>query len=254
MNKLTYYRNLLQELTIADFKLKYYGSVLGFLWTFLKPFLMLSILYVVFTQFIQTGIEQYPTYLLLGIIIWNFFADATRDSMQSMKHKLEIIEKVNISPFILLASSIISSTITFLINLLAFALFFILLGNQTTIHALLFIPLIGIYIMFVLGVSAITSLLYLRFSDFSHLWDVFLQLLFWATPIVYAVEFIPDTYKTWILLNPVARIIVDARNVVLYGFTPDIKQLIITIAIIGIIVVTGLLFFKKNAQKMIEQT
>jgi ABC-2 type transport system permease protein len=254
MKTTSYYYNLLRELTIADFKLKYYGSVLGFLWTFLKPFLMLSILYLVFTQFIQTGIEQYPTYLLLGIIIWNFFADATRDSMQSMKYKLEIIEKVNISPIILLVSSVVSSTITFLINLLAFSAFFILLGNQTTLHALFMLPLLAIYILFVLGVSAITSLLYLRFSDFSHLWDVFLQLLFWATPIVYAVEFIPNAYKTWILLNPVARIIVDSRNVVIYGFIPEAKQLIITIAIIGVVVLAGLVIFKRYARRVIEQT
>jgi len=95
--------------------------------------------------------------------------------------------------------------------------------------------------------------LYMRFKDFGHIWDIFLQMLFWATPLVYQYSLVPEKYLRWYLLNPVARIVVDARNAILYHFTPEPKQLLITTAMIAVIFFIGLAVFKKYGRTLIEE-
>ncbi len=245
--------NLIKELAWTDFKLKYYGSVLGMFWTFLKPFLMLIILYIVFTKFLKAGIQDYHLYLLLGIVFWNYFADASKDAMNNMTSKTEILQKSNITPMNIILSSTLNSTATFLINLIIFFLIFFIFKGSLTISALYIIILIILSVLLVIGVSCINSLLFMRFTDFGHIWDVFLQLIFWGTPIVYSATAMPKNYLRFFMMNPIARIIVDARNVILYHFFPEMKQIIITIIIISIIFIIGIFFFKKYARELVER-
>lgn len=236
-----------------DFKLKYYGSILGLFWSFLKPFMMLGILYVVFFHFLKIGIENYPAYLLLGIILWNFFADTTKDSTQSITSKAHILQKINLSPMVVVISTITHSLWTFVINLGIFIVFFLVLGLDFSWSMSLLPLLLLMFVILVAGTSFLISPLYMRFKDFGHIWDIFLQMLFWASPIVYQYTFVPDIYLKWYLLNPIARIMVDAQNIVLYGFFPEPKQLIITAVIVIFIFVLGVFTFKKYSRSFIEQ-
>lgn len=253
MNKLEYNINLIKELAWADFKLKYYGSILGLFWSFLKPFLMLLILYVVFSKFINVGIENFHIYLLLGIMFWNFFSDTTKDSMRSIKGKSQIIQNTKISGVTVILSTCLHSVMTFFVNLGIFFIAYFLLGFSLSLSAITLLYLIILHIILVVGVSHFVSLLNMRFTDFGHMWDVFLQLLFWGTPIVYSQNFVPEAYIKLFLLNPVARIIIDARNSVMYQFFPEAKQLAITTVIVLSIFVISLYIFRKYYKGLVDR-
>jgi lipopolysaccharide transport system permease protein len=252
MEKLRYNINLIKELAWADFKLKYYGSVLGLLWSFLKPFLMLLILYIVFSEFINVGIENFHIYILLGLVLWNFFSDTTKDSMSSIRGKSQIIQNTKISGVTVVLSTCLHSLMTFLVNFGIFMIVFLALGFTPTISALTMIYIILIYIVFVVGVSHFVTILNMRFTDFGHMWDVFLQLLFWATPIVYSVDFVPESYVKFFLLNPVARIIIDSRNSLMYNFFPEIKQLAITTVIVLSIFMLSIFIFRRYYRRLVD--
>jgi ABC-type polysaccharide/polyol phosphate export permease len=247
-----YTLNLIKELAWADFKLKYYGSFLGLVWTILKPVLMLAVLYLVFAEFLKVDIENYYAYLLLGIIIWNFFADGTKDSMKNIVSKAGILQKIKVSPSVMVISSCIHVYITFLINIIIFFILIYALGIPFYLSTFAFILMLVFAFFLILGVSFINSILYMKFTDYEHLWDVFLQILFWATPIVYSEKLIPEYLKDYFLLNPLARIIIDSRNMILYGFVPESKQLVITAIIIAIIFIIGYYAFTKNSRGAIQ--
>lgn len=253
MSRLKHYLNLVYELSWLDFKLKYYGSVLGLFWSFLKPFMMLTILYVVFFYFLEVGIPDYQVYLLLGIVFWNFFADATKDSTTSITAKTGLLQKTNLSPIIVVVSAIMHSFWTFIINLAIFFVFFFAFGHHLS-WSILMLPILVVLTLFlVVGTSFLIVPLYMRFRDFGHIWDIFLQMLFWATPIVYQYTSVPDEYIRWYLLNPVARLIVDARNATIYNFFPAAEQILITTAAVLVTLAIGWVVFKKYGQEFVEQ-
>lgn len=253
MRKLKHYANLIYELSWLDFKLKYYGSVLGLFWSFLKPFMMLAILYVVFFYFMKVGIPDYQVYLLLGIVFWNFFADATKDSTASVTAKTGLLQKTNLSPLVVVVSAIMHSFWTFIINLAIFFIFFFAFGHHLSWSILMLPILVALTVLLTVGVSFLIVPLYMRFRDFGHIWDIFLQMLFWATPIVYQYSLVPGAYQKWYLLNPLARLIVDARNAIIYRFFPSWEQMLITTAVILVTVVVGWMAFKRYGQKFVEQ-
>lgn len=200
MNKFKYYFNLIRELSWVDFKLKYYGSWLGMLWSFLKPFLMLTILYIVFFYFLRINIENYPFYLLLGIIIWNFFADTTKESAQNALSKIPLFQTTKLPPFAAVVSTIIHSFWTFLITLAVFFIFLFVFGITLSWSAVILPFIVVLLFILTAGVSLLITPLYMRFKDFGHIWDIFLQMLFWATPIVYQYKLVPVKYIKWFLL------------------------------------------------------
>lgn len=247
------YWNVTYELARLDFKLKYYGSALGFLWSLLKPLMMLGILYVVFFSFLKVAIPDYEVYLLLGIVVWNFFADATTDATQNLTAKAGLLQKTNLPPFVVVLSSVLQSFWTFLITLAVFFVFFFAFGFHLAWSALVLLPLVLLLALLVFGVALVIVPLYMRFRDFRHLWDIFLQMLFWLTPIVYQSTAVPAAYFKWYLLNPIARIIVDARTAVIYQSAPELRQILITTAIVGVIVAIGGWTFRRYGRAFVER-
>lgn len=245
--------NIIRELSRSDFKLKYYGSPFGLLWSFLKPLFMLIILYVVFYFFLGMKVEHYAWYLLIGIIFWNFFADATKDSIQNIRAKSHILKNTNTPPIVVMISSLLHSLFTFLITLIAFFAIIAIVGFIPS-EALFFFPFIVLLaILLTFAVSLIVVPLSVRFKDFEHMWDIVLQMLFWITPIVYQHSAVPLAYVKWYLLNPLSRIIIDARTVVLAGAFPETKQILITTGILLLLSAVAFLIFKKSSKSLTEQ-
>jgi len=243
---------LIKELVKTEFKLKYYGSILGFFWSLLKPFLMLGILYFVFTYFLKTGIDKYALFLLLGITLWNYFLDTSYDSINSITSKKELLTKTKLSPSTLVITSAIHNAISLLLNLIVFFIIFFLGGNTLGFSALYFIFLLGILFLITTSISVVIIQLHVRFTDFKHIWDVITQMGFWVTPIVYGISHVSLEFQRWFLLNPFARIIIDSRRVILDGTLPDIKQILITIALTLIICIIAYYINKKNKQKIAD--
>lgn len=219
MFKRTFSRNnkiLIKELVKTDFKLRYQGSVLGYLWSLLRPLLLFIILYVVFVKFLKIGnaIPHYPQYLLFGLVMWNFFIETTSQGLSSIVVRGDLIRKISIPKWIIVVSSSLAALINFSLNLLVIV-FFMVIGKvvpSSSVYLLLFLFL-ELYI-FSLGVSFFLSTVFVKYRDVNYIWEVVIQAGFYLTPIFYPLSTIHNVFfRKLILLNPLAQIIQDARYV-----------------------------------------
>lgn len=257
-------RVLLSELIRTDFKLRYQGSALGYLWSILNPLLLFSILYIVFELFLGIGrnIEHFPVYLLLGIVLWRFFTDATVNGLRAIVQRGGLIRKINFPRYIIVISGTISSLINLGINFLVVFLFVLINGVSLSWEALLIIPLIFELYIFALALAFFLAAVNVKFRDVGYLWDVFLQAAFYATPIIYPISLVLEKSTLaaqLILLNPVAQVIQDARYTLV---THDATRLydvfdnkLFILAPIAIVVITGIgagIYFKQRSKHFAE--
>lgn len=256
-------RALLSELVRTDFKLRYQGSALGYLWSLLRPLLIFLILYLVFVKFLKlgTGIPHYPVYLLLGIVVWNFFVEMTMQSLTSIVGRGDLIRKVKIPRWIIVVSSSLSALINFLLNLLV-VLVFILFSHVGLLDTAFWLPLVFIELyIFALGLSFFFAAVYVKFRDLSYIWEVCLQAGFYATPILYPISRIKSlTIQKILLINPVAQIVQAARYSIITHQTITVNKIFnggfyqyIPFLIIIIVVIVGVLFFRKQSRYFAEE-
>jgi len=252
---------LLSELVRTDFKLRYQGSALGYLWSLLKPLLMFSVLYIVFVEFLRLGrdIEHFPVYLLLGIVIWSFFTEMTGQSLSSIVARGDLIRKIKIPRWIIVVSASISALINLGLNLIIIGIFMAI--NQVELSwSILLLPLILLQVyIFALGLSLFLAAAYVKFRDISNIWDVIIQAGFYATPIIYPLAMITNvTAQKIILMNPMAQTIQDARyslvnhdTVTTWSLMSDWK-ILIPIVVTLLVLIVGVLYFKKESQTFAE--
>lgn len=210
-------RILLRELVITDFKLRYQGSILGYLWSLLKPLLLFTILYLVFVRFLRFGsdTEHFAVYLLLGIVLWTFFVEATNQGLHSIVGRGDILRKINFPKYIIVLSSTISALINLAINLIVVVIFAVINGVDFRWSALL-VPfnVLELYI-FSLSLAFFLSSVMVKYRDIGYIWEVVLQALFYATPIIYPISMVlqnSETAAKVLLLSPVAQVIQDVRH------------------------------------------
>jgi ABC-2 type transport system permease protein len=256
-------RVLLRELVVTDFKLRYQGSVLGYAWSLLKPLFLFAIMYVVFGVLVRLGtIEHYAVYLLLGIVLWTFFSEATNQGMNSIIARGDIIRKINFPKYIIVISTTISALVNLTLNLLIVAVLMAFNGVDLHISAFL-LPLyiIELYV-FALGLSLFLSALNIKYRDTGHIWEIIMQAAFYATPIIYPLAVVIEKSQIAaqiLMLNPVAQVIQDSRHALITEQTITPGQLFnnpIFILIPFIIVIAtfviGALYFKKNSRFFAE--
>lgn len=255
---------LLRELVITDFKLRYQGSALGYLWSVLKPLFLFTILYIVFDKFLGLGrdIEHFAVYLLLGIVVWQFFSEATIMGLQSIISRGDLIRKINFPKYIIVVASTVSALINLLINIGVVLIFCLINNVELTPLALLVIPLLLEIYVFALGLAFLLSAINVKLRDIGYLWEIFLQGAFYATPILYPLQMIlakmPIAAK-WLMLNPMAQAIQDLRYVLVTKETITIWALlhdwkiIIPFVIIIAIFILGVYTFNKNQKHFAEE-
>jgi ABC-2 type transport system permease protein len=255
-------RALLAELVRTDFKLRYQGSVLGYAWSLLRPLLIFVILYVVFVKFLKlgNGVPHYPIYLLLGIVIWNFFSEMTVQGLGSIVGRGDLVRKIRIPRWIVVISTSFAALINLFLNLLVVGVFMIFNHVDPT-QTVLWLPilLVELYV-FALGISMFLSAAFVKFRDVSYIWEVILQAGFYLTPILYPLSRITNlTFQKVMLLNPVAQVLQDARYSVVTHQTITIHSVFkggwgeyIPIALVLVVLVLGLSYFKKESKYFAE--
>jgi ABC-2 type transport system permease protein len=192
---------LLKQLVKTDFKLRYQGSFLGYLWSLLRPLLMFAILYVVLTDFLPLGkgIQHYPVYLFVGIVLWNYFLEVTTGSVNAIVSRGDLLRKINFPRYVIILAG-------------SFSALMIVGHVPLTAHAVVLIPLVVELFVLSIALAFFLSALFVKFRDISYIWDVIIQGAFYATPILYALNRVPAKYTKVIMLNPMAQIIQDARH------------------------------------------
>lgn len=264
---------ILKELVKTDFLLRYQGSFLGIAWSVLKPLMLFCVMYVVFVKFLRfsDGTATFPLVLLLGISMWNFFTESTSMGLSSIISRGDLLRKVNFPKYIIVVSATINALICMLINLGVVVVACILSGVQFTANVLwLPLNLVQLYLLS-LGVALLLSTLNVYFRDAQHIWEVVLQGLFYATPIIYPLSMVEQKLaevapgagllvEKLMLLNPAAQIIQDIRhNLIAPATTPIIWELsgniffqMIPVVLTFVLLIWGIHVFKKHSPKFAE--
>lgn len=255
---------LLKQLVITDFKLRYKGSVLGYVWTLLRPLALFAVLYIVFVHFLKIGadIPYYAVYLLLGIVLWNYFLEVTNNGVSAIVGKGDLLRKLAFPRYTIVIAGSLSALINLSINLVVIALFMLISHVPFTLNILWMIPLIIELFMLGLGMAFILSALYVRFRDVNYIWEVVLQAGFYATPILYPVAMVMEKSMTAaqiLSLNPLAQIIQDARFFVVTKESVTVSTLfssgwfhLIPIGIVAALTALGIWYFRKQSPKFAE--
>jgi ABC-2 type transport system permease protein len=210
---------VLRVIAMTEYKLKYSESALGYVWSIAKPLAMFAVLYTVFGRFfkLNVGFEHYPLYLLTGIVLWVFFVDATSLAMTSLVARAALLRKLAFPHLVIPLSVTLSAAMTFAVNLLVVAVFVAANHVRPTL-AWLWIPLLLVELLvFTLGVGLVLAAAFVRLRDVLQLWELLIQLLFFASPIMYPVDFLPPWAKPVAFVSPVVQVMQDMRAVVVGG-------------------------------------
>jgi ABC-2 type transport system permease protein len=257
---------VLSVIAAAEFKLKYTGSALGYAWSVLKPLALFTLLYLVFGRVFNLN-ELSPYYavsLLVGIVLFTFFADATMLALISIVVRDSLIRKIAFPRIIIPASATLTAGMTLLINCTVVAAF-LAYKHLTPQLDWILIPLLLLELFgFTLGVALLLSALFVRLRDLQQVWELALQLFFYASPIVYPIGFLPPWAQKLVFLNPFSQVLQDIRALLFY---PDVAANQITAASafgglgrlvpIGIAIATlivGYLFFRRQEPWFAERT
>ncbi len=258
-------RILLKELTKTDFKLRYQGSVLGYFWALLRPLLMFAILYVVFAKLLRFGgdIPHYPVYLLTGTVLWSFFTECTGQGIQAIVQRGDLLRKISFPKYIVVVSTTFTALINLSINLLVVVIFALINGVEPGLSWLL-VPLsvLELYILS-LGIAFLLGAINVKYRDIGSIWDVLIQALFYAVPIIYPVTMVANSSvlaAKIILLNPIAQVIQDVRyNLITkeaittwnYLSNPLLKFL--PFLFVVILLILAALYFRKKSRFFAEE-
>lgn len=245
------YKGLLEQLVIRDLKTKYRRSFLGYLWSLLNPLLMMIVVSAVFSVVFKSDIPNFPVYLLIGQIIFNFYSEATNFAMTSIISGGSLIKKVYVPKYILPLSKVLSSFVNLLFSLIALVLVLIFTHTPITPAILLF-PLSLLYVLlFSIGIGLILSALSVYFRDMIHLYGVLLIALMYFTPIFYPTSILPKIPMALMEFNPLYHFIDYLRTIVLYGNLPTFSDNIICLSFGVVSICIGLFIFYKKQDSFI---
>jgi len=246
-------RSLVSTFAVSDLMVRYRGSVLGFFWSILEPLLIFLVLYVVFTNVFRSDIENYAIYLILGIVMWNFFVRSTSMGMNSFIVKGGIITKTyfprEILPFSSCLTALLMSTFEFIILGVFFGIF-----NFIPTYTIILLPaVLALEFLLAYGVSMALSVLNVRYRDIQYIWNVVTYAGFFAVPIFYSYDIVPTRIRDLLMLNPMARIIEMSHDLVLYNTIPDLFDIGYTVIITLAVFIIGLFIFKFLESMVVEE-
>ncbi len=263
-DKYRYSLILLRELVRTEFKLRYQGSVLGYLWSLLRPLFLFIILYVVFVHFLKVGhdVPHWPVAMLLGIVLWNFFAEVTNVGITSIVNRGDVIRKINFPKYIIVLASSMSALINLAINLFVIVIF-MYIDKVELSWTVLLVPFIIVELfIFALGIAFFLSAVYVRLRDINYIWEILMQGLFYGSIVIYPASMILDKGKKiteLLMLNPVAQTIQDVRYVLISHDMPTLLSVsqrpwVATIPVLASIVIFifGAWYFRKHSIRFAE--
>jgi len=252
-------------LALTELKVRFFGSALGYLWSLMRPLLFFGVLYVVFSQLIRVGggIEHYPVVLLMGIVLYTFVSEATGDAVESMIKHESLIRRVAFPRLVIPLAVTITAAFSLLMNLVVVFGFIAARGVEVRWTWLELPFLLGLLLILALGVALLVSVLYVRFRDIKPIWQVVLQALFYATPILYPIEAVRDHYPgalKYMMCNPLAAVNQQMRYAIIDPTAPSAAaaiggfgRLIVPLGIIVALFVAGVVCFVRMAPRIAEE-
>ena len=260
-------RILLGELVKTDFKLRYQGSVLGYLWAVLRPLLTFAILYIVFAKLLRMGndIPHYPVYLLTGTVLWSFFTECTGQGIQAIVQRGDLLRKISFPKYIVVVSATATALINLAINLCVVVIFALINGVSPS-WSWFVVPFLVLELYTLsLGISFLLGAINVKYRDVTSIWDVLIQALFYAIPIIYPLSMVLEsgsfglTAARIIMLNPIAQVIQDVRynlitteTITAWEILPGSLQMV-PILLVFLVLALAALFFRKRSKRFAEE-
>jgi ABC-2 type transport system permease protein len=250
------YRELVLRIAKTDFKLRYHGSVLGYVWVILKPLLMFSIMNFVFSSLFNyrnSGTPYYPLELLTALLLFQFFSEATMTGLTSLVSKAQLVTKIYVPRWTIVLGSTMNALFVYGMNLIVLALFFVYYHLMPSVEGIVMFIIYSI-LLYILAVafSFLSAPFYVRFRDLSTIWEVCLSVIMYASPIIYPITIIPLHIRTILMLDPFAFIVNYSKQGLINGQFAD--GLHFTALFLGIIlaVVLAFLVFRKYEKTVAE--
>ncbi len=254
--------DLLYLISVNDFKKTYFGTVLGYLWSLLRPLALFAVLLFVFTKIFRIGseVEFYPVLLLFNIVMISFFQEATMASVMSVVNQEGVVRKTHFPRLVIPLATVLTGLFNFCTNMVAVVIFMVAFGVAIVWTWLLF-PLVVISLFILtLGVSMLLSSLYVRFRDVGIIWGVLVTALFYGTPVLYPLSIVPEQYHDIILINPLTPIFVEARHWIIDPAAPSAIEaaggavhLLPAFFIYVAVCVLGVWVFNREAPRIAEE-
>ncbi|HEX4519750.1 MAG TPA: ABC transporter permease [Gaiellaceae bacterium] len=251
--RLAYDARILQVLSRSEFKLKYAGSVLGYVWSLAKPLAYFTVLWVVFGQLFRSTIPHYPLYLLIGIVLNTFLIDAVTATLPSLVSSAATLRRISFPPFVIPLSTSIAAAMTFLLNCVVVGVFLGIGGVEPHLDWLLIVPLLLELYVFTLSIALIVSALYVRFRDVGQIWEVAISLLFFAAPIVYPITQLPPWAERIVSLNPLVQVMQDVRTIILGPGSAPIDSRFAPIVIAAALFAVAVWLFRRESPRFAER-
>jgi len=255
-------RSILREMVSTSFKVRYQGSVLGYLWAILKPLFVFAVLYVLFVYIAPIGkdIPHFGISLLLGIVFWNFFSETTMVGATSIVANGDLIRKISIPRYLVVVASSVSALINLCLSMVVVVIFAIVNGVYPSVSWLL-VPLIifELYI-FSLGIAFGLSALYVKFRDITYIWEVLLQAGFYASMVLIPIQVVPEHLRQWFFFNPIVQILQDARalliptaeNITVWNTAGSFIMGAVPFVLIILVCAFGFYYFKSRSKYFAE--
>ena len=244
--------SLVWTLVRTDFKTRYHPTVGGFVWALLKPLTMFVVLLAVFS-FIFASDPRYKLNLIIGLFLWDFFAEATKTGLLSLYSKSFLLTKAKFPSWILVVTSAANALITLAVFCVAIVVFLASSGRTPgPIEAALFIAYLVQYALIVTGFSLAASVLFLRYRDLNQVWEVVSQAGFFLAPIVYPLDIVPERYHAYFYLWPPTVIIQFSRSVLVNGVLPTPRAHSFLLFETVCVLLVGALIFRAHAPRAAE--
>jgi ABC-2 type transport system permease protein len=255
------FTHLTYTLAITEWKLRFFGSALGYLWTLARPLMFFGVLYVVFSHVAKVGdtIPHYEAYLLFAIVLFTFFAEATGGAVESLVARESLLRKVRFPRIVVPLSVVLTALFNLGMNLIAVAIFLIATGLHPGLRWLELPLLVGLLMLLASGTALLLSVLYVRYRDVAPMWEVLSQMLFYGSPIFYTIDFYGD-FEQVMACTPIPMILTQMRHALIDPSAPSAADaaggaayLLIPIGICFATFLLGLVVFRRAAPRLAEE-
>ena len=258
------FANLTWTLAVTDFKLRYFGSVLGYVWSLVRPLLFFGVLYVVFTKIfgLGAGVYGYPLYLLTGIMFWTFFVEATSGCVNCLVGREGLLRKMRFPRLVIPVAVVLTALFNLGTNLVAVVVFALASGHMPRLSWLEMAVLVALLATLALGAGMVLSVLYVRFRDIAPIWEVTSQILFYATPIIWPLSRLKPSQHLLqhvVVSNPLGMIQVQMYKAFINPSAPSAIEavgggirILLPLGLIAITFVLGVWLFNREAPRIAE--
>jgi ABC-2 type transport system permease protein len=216
--------SLTWTMAVTEWRLRFYGSFFGYLWSLARPFALFGVIYVVFAEIAELGegVPHYPVYILFALVLFQFFTEIAGGSVQSLVARENLLRKVRFPHLAIPLSIALTALFNLGMTLIAVSVFAIASGVEPTWTWLEFPVLVAILLLFALGIGMLLAVLFVRYRDVQPIWDVVSQALFYASPVLYVTTMVPESFQRAYLANPIASILTEMRRAVIDPSAPHV--------------------------------